>query len=99
MSKRPPYDLHYSGLALNDIAALRAFDQRKVIEGIEQHLLHNPSQVSRSRIKRMNQPFWSQFRLRVDELRVYYDVDEQGKRVNVLRVLIKSTGTTPTELP
>ena len=45
----------------------------------------------------MTQPFWSQYRLRIDELRVYYDVDEGQRRVNVLRVLRKTTGATSTE--
>jgi mRNA-degrading endonuclease RelE of RelBE toxin-antitoxin system len=40
-------------------------------------------------------PFWSQFCRRVDDFRVYYDVDEENRAVNVLRVLKK--GTQPTE--
>jgi mRNA-degrading endonuclease RelE of RelBE toxin-antitoxin system len=43
----------------------------------------------------MVQPFWSQYRLRADEFRVYYDVDEQSRAVNVLRVLAKGTEPTP----
>jgi len=55
--------------------------------------------VSKSRIKAMLQPFWSQYRLRVDEFRVYYDVDEDHLIVNVLRVLMKTTDQTPEESP
>ncbi len=43
----------------------------------------------------MEQPFWSEYRLRVDEFRVYYDVDEESRVVNVLRVLEKGTETMP----
>lgn len=42
----------------------------------------------------MDQPFWSQYRLRVDDFRVYYDVDEQLHVVNVLRVIEKGTSET-----
>jgi mRNA-degrading endonuclease RelE of RelBE toxin-antitoxin system len=45
----------------------------------------------------MAQPFWSQYRLRVDEFRVYYDVDDDHRVVNVLRVLMKTTDQTPGE--
>jgi len=55
--------------------------------------------VSRSRIKAMTQPFWSQFRLRIDEFRVYYDVDDALKKVSVLGVLFKATDSTPEESP
>ena len=75
------------------------FDQRKVLEGIEIHLTHQPKFVSKSRIKAMAQPFWSQYRLRIDEFRVYYDVDDDHRTVNVLRVLMKTTDQTPRETP
>ena len=78
---------------------MRKFDQRKVLEGIEVHLAQQPRFVSKSRIKAMTQPFWSQFRLRIDEFRVYYDVREEDRTVNVLRVLAKGTGQTPGEMP
>jgi len=47
----------------------------------------------------MIQPFWSQYRLRIEDLRVYYDVDDVDRRVNVLRVLEKTTNPTPKESP
>ena len=43
----------------------------------------------------MGQPFWSQYRLRIDDFRVYYDIDEENRVVNVLRVLRKGTEPTP----
>jgi mRNA interferase RelE/StbE len=89
-----PYRLQYAALAADDIRALRAFDQCKVLDGIEEHLSDHPQQTSKSRIKAMGQPFWSQYRLRIDDFRVYYDIDENDHVVNVLRVLKK--GTEPT---
>ncbi len=94
-----PYDIDYAAEASVDIRALRVFDQRKILDGIEAHLTYQPKAVSRSRIKAMVQPFWSQFRLRIEEFRVYYDVDDEHRLVHVLRVLKKSTETTPEESP
>jgi mRNA-degrading endonuclease RelE of RelBE toxin-antitoxin system len=93
------YDIRYSPEAVADIESLRAFDTRRILDGIAQHLRYGPKAESRSRIKRMRQPFWSHFRLRVDEFRVYYDVDDEQKAVQVLRVLTKTTESTPGEHP
>jgi mRNA-degrading endonuclease RelE of RelBE toxin-antitoxin system len=53
----------------------------------------------KSRIKLMNQPFWSQYRLRVGDFRIYYDVDDDNHVVNVLRILMKTTDQTPEAPP
>jgi mRNA interferase RelE/StbE len=94
-----PYQIRYTTEALEDLGAVRAFDRSKVRAAILQHLAHQPTRISHSRIKRMTQPFWSQFRLRVGEFRVYYDVDEETSAVLVLRLFKKGTGITPEESP
>lgn len=94
-----PFQISYAPQAADDIRALRSFDRGAVVGGIEQYLTHEPSRVSKSRIKPMVQPFWSQYRLRLDRFRVYYDLDDTHQRVSVLRVLEKGTGTTPQESP
>ena len=93
------YSIQYASNAADDIRALRAYDRQRVLQGIERHLTHEPNRASRSRIKQMIRPFWSQYRLRVDEFRVYYDVDELQGCVYVLRVLKKTTQLTPGESP
>jgi mRNA interferase RelE/StbE len=94
-----PYEIRYAGEAVADLRGMRPFDRRKVVDGIELHLVHQPKFVSKSRIKAMIQPFWCQYRLRIDDFRIYYDVDDSGRAVNVLRVLMKTTGPTPEESP
>jgi mRNA-degrading endonuclease RelE of RelBE toxin-antitoxin system len=94
-----PYEIQYADEAVSDLRRLRAFDQRRILDGIELHLTNQPRFLSRSRIKAMGQPFWSQFRLRMDDYRIYYDVDEDSHVVSVLRVLMKDTGQTPDKAP
>jgi mRNA interferase RelE/StbE len=94
-----PHQIQYAREAVEDIRGLRAFNRAAVLDAIEQHLRYEPAKESRSRIKRMTQPFWSQYRLRSGDYRVYYDVDEPRRMVNVLRVLSKGTGQTPEDMP
>ena len=49
---------------------------------------HEPAKVSKSRIKRLRESKHPQFRLRVDDLRVFYDIE--GDEVQVLAVVEKS---------
>ena len=55
---------------------------------MEVHLRHEPTKASRSRIKRLRGLSRPQYRLRVDEMRVFYDV-EQGC-VAILAIVMKS---------
>jgi mRNA-degrading endonuclease RelE of RelBE toxin-antitoxin system len=55
---------------------------------MEQHLRHEPTKISRSRIKRLRGLLKPQYRLRLDDLRVFYDVE--GRVVSVLAILPKS---------
>jgi mRNA-degrading endonuclease RelE of RelBE toxin-antitoxin system len=92
-----PYDIQYAAEAINDLKALRKYDQQRILDEIETHLRHQPRAESRSRIKAMAQPFWSHFRLRADDFRVYYDVADEPAVVSILRILEKGAGETPKE--
>jgi mRNA-degrading endonuclease RelE of RelBE toxin-antitoxin system len=70
----------YRGLA----ARLRAM----VRDALETHLRHEPRKVSKSRIKRLRGLRQPQFRLRVGELRVFYDVTHEA--VEVLAIVTKA---------
>jgi len=54
---------------------------------LETHLRHEPKKTSRSRIKRLR-GLRPQYRLRVDEVRVFYDLS--GTTVEVLAIVAKS---------
>ena len=93
------YAIEHAPEAADDMRGLRAFDRAAVVNGVETFLRFEPTRESRSRIKRMVQPFWTQYRLRSDDFWVYYDVDDARRTVSVLRVLFKGAGTAPKENP
>ena len=74
--------------AIRELGALRADVRGRVRDAIELHLRHEPTKVSRSRIKRLRGLDRPQYRLRVNEVRVFYDVSEAS--VQVLAIVPKS---------
>jgi mRNA interferase RelE/StbE len=57
---------------------------------LREHLEYQPKRESRSRIKRLRGLRKPQYRMRVDGMRVFYDVNEEMKRVEVLGFVNKS---------
>jgi mRNA-degrading endonuclease RelE of RelBE toxin-antitoxin system len=74
--------------AAEDFRALKANLRSTVREALETHLRHAPMKVSKSRIKRLRKLSHPQYRLRVDEIRVFYDVTETT--VEILAIVPKS---------
>jgi mRNA-degrading endonuclease RelE of RelBE toxin-antitoxin system len=74
--------------AVKELGALRADVRSRVRDALRLHLRHEPKKVSRSRIKRFRGLDRPQFRLRVDEVRVFYDVSETT--VEVLAIVSKA---------
>jgi mRNA interferase RelE/StbE len=58
-------------------------------ETMRTHLEDAPKQESKSRIKRLRGLRQPQYRLRVDRLRVFYDVNDEQGRVEVLGSVMK----------
>ncbi len=81
------YEILLAPEAVEDLKSLKANDRAAVRDAIDRHLRHEPRKESRSRIKRLKGLSRPQFRLRVDELRVFYDVTET--EVEILAVVIK----------
>ena len=74
--------------AVEDLNALKAAAKASVRDTLETHLRHEPTKVSKSRIKRLRGLSRPQYRLRVDEIRVFYDV--RGTNVEILAIVAKS---------
>ena len=73
--------------AVAELRVLRAEVRSRVRAAIERHLRHEPTKLSKSRIKRLRGLQRPQYRLRVDEIRVFYDVTETA--VEILAIIAK----------
>ena len=71
-----PYRIVFTEHAINDFDSLDARWRAIVRDSIRVFLTHGPTKQSRSRIKRLKDLRHPQFRLRVDEIRVFYDVTD-----------------------
>ena len=74
--------------AIEDLRALKACARASVRSALERHLRNGPEKTSRSRIKRLQGVARPQYRLRIGEVRVFYDV--AGSTVEVLAIVPKS---------
>ena len=83
-----PYEIELTEDSKRDILALRSFERRKVLDAIEGHLRHEPAKESQSRIKRLRELARPQYRLRVDDIRVFYDIVDEV--VEIIAVIAKS---------
>jgi mRNA-degrading endonuclease RelE of RelBE toxin-antitoxin system len=82
------YEIVFSPRAIEDMRRLRADDRSNILGAIENHLRHQPNKLSRTRIKRLRGLREPEYRLRVDEFRVYYDLVDST--VYIHSVLAKS---------
>ncbi len=74
--------------AVRELRALPAHVRARVRDAIERHLRHEPTKLSQSRIKRLRGLSRPQFRLRIDETRVFYDVTHET--VEILAIISKA---------
>jgi mRNA interferase RelE/StbE len=75
--------------AIRDLEKLRANLRAEVRDVIERHLRNRPTKTSKARIKRLRGTSRPQFRLRVRDVRVFYDVDVMVTEVHILAIVSK----------
>jgi mRNA interferase RelE/StbE len=74
--------------AVDDLRRSKATVRATLRDALETYLRHEPTKTSRSRIKRLRGLNRPQYRLRVGEIRVFYDVT--GSIVEILAIVAKS---------
>ncbi|MBN1865881.1 type II toxin-antitoxin system RelE/ParE family toxin [Candidatus Sumerlaeota bacterium] len=82
------HEIVLSPEAVEDLKHLSARARTTVRDAIELHLRHEPAKTSKSRIKRLRALRCPEYRLRVDDVRVFYDVE--GLEVRILAIVPKS---------
>lgn len=82
------YEIILSAEAEDDFRDLKANIRAMVRDALEQFLRHAPTKTSKSRIKRLRTMVRPQYRLRVANMRVFYDVT--ATTVDVLAIVDKA---------
>jgi mRNA-degrading endonuclease RelE of RelBE toxin-antitoxin system len=83
-----PYAIILAPEAVDDFKGLTANARATVRVALETHLRHEPGKTSRSRIKRLQGLRRPQYRLRVGDVRVFYDISDTN--VEILAIVTKS---------
>ena len=82
------YEILFAPNADDTLRKIRAYDRVAVLEAIERHLRHDPTRASKSRIKVLRDLRHPRYRLRIGDLRVFYDV--APGQVEILAVVTKA---------
>jgi addiction module RelE/StbE family toxin len=83
------YEIVLKRSAVADLDGLRKYDATQIANAMEKHLEHEPAKESKSRIRRLRGISHPDYRLRVGDYRAFYNVDDDARRVEVLRVMHK----------
>jgi mRNA-degrading endonuclease RelE of RelBE toxin-antitoxin system len=97
------YVLEYTEGVLADLKGLRATDRQRILDKMDEQLMHTPAQETRNKkilvgLKppwEHEEPVWE---LRVGPFRVFYDVDEEGQRVVIRALRYKPPAKTTEEI-
>jgi len=81
--------IEFAPEAVDDLASLRKYDQRRVVVEIEAQLRHEPTRITRNR-KQLRPNRLAGWELRVDAFRVFFDVSETDGIVRVVAIGSKS---------
>jgi len=87
---RMKYEVVIAKSAQEAFKKLDAHWRSRLKDAMRKHLENAPKQESKSRVKRLRGLRQPQYRLRVDEMRVFYDVNDGQTRVEVLGFVMKS---------
>jgi mRNA-degrading endonuclease RelE of RelBE toxin-antitoxin system len=82
------YELTLGPEAARTYGSLPAYQRAEMRDALERHLRYEPTRVGKSRIKRLRGLSQPQYRLRVGEVRVFYDVTPEV--VQVLAIVTKA---------
>jgi len=98
------YTIRLTASAKAELKAIRLFERTRIIEEVERHLFERPGLSTRNRkpLSRgveadfpFSPPLWE---LRVGDFRVFYDIDDSAKVVDIRAVRRKPPGLTTGEV-
>ncbi|HHT9121805.1 MAG TPA: type II toxin-antitoxin system RelE family toxin [Candidatus Wunengus sp. YC63] len=97
------YTIEYAEGIADDLARLRAYERKQILDNIEKQLKHEPTRKTKNRKSLSGlippwehvEPVWE---LRVGEYRVFYDVDETAFIVVIRAIRHKPSHKTTEEI-
>jgi mRNA-degrading endonuclease RelE of RelBE toxin-antitoxin system len=78
----PVFQIELTPEAVDDLRSLRKTEQKAVFSAIESQLPHQATEETRNR-KRLRPNQLAEWEVRVDDLRVFYDVDAENGIVKI----------------
>ena len=99
------YSIEYREMAIEQLAELSTYQQRIVLDEIDEQTTHRPAQTARHKKTLEDfQPDWWDiplpvWQLRVGDFRVLYGVNETAKLVTIMCVFYKGGMTTGEAIP
>ena len=97
------YKIEYAEGITGDLAILRAYDRKQILDRLEKRLSYEPTKQTKNKKPLPGlippweyiEPVWE---LRVGEFRVFYDVDEQSSLVMIRAIRHKPLHKTTEEI-
>ncbi len=86
------YRIVFTDEARDDLKRYRKHEQAPILDETEKQLLHQPEHQTRNR-KRLRPNQVAEWELRAGSMRVFYDVDEAEKKVQVRAIGHKAGNT------
>lgn len=83
------YTIQFAANAINHLRGFEAGEQKTILRGVREQLLHEPTRITRNRKPMRPNPV-AAWELRQGNFRVYYDVDDDTRVVAILAIGIKS---------
>jgi mRNA-degrading endonuclease RelE of RelBE toxin-antitoxin system len=83
-----PYNIEYSPEAENHLRILTARQRTIIFDTVDKQLIYQPAVETKNRKPMRPNPL-APWELRIDNLRVYYDVEEDVGKVIIVAVAIK----------
>lgn len=97
------YAIEYASGVTDDVARIRSYDRRRILDRIDSELAGSPAVETRNRkLLPGLRPPWDQelpiWELRVGDYRVFYDVQENQRLVTVRAIRFKPPHKTTEEI-
>ncbi len=83
--KKLSFTIEFTKPAYRHLEAFKRFDRNRILDSIKEQLTHTPQEETRNK-KFLRQNPLADWELRVDQYRIFYDVDETEHVVRIFAI-------------